>query len=122
MPPNTLVNQNVTHGGYATFSCAGGYRLEGLKNLRCLWSEWTGEIPTCVIAKGNRYIANFRYSEVIVNFVKSGVKSLLQWNLVRTNTGEMRSPYPEFELTGVICFEKALKGTEIVFVLTGISY
>ena len=31
-------------------------------------------------------------------------------------------PYPEFVLTGVICIEKALKGTEIVYVLTGISY
>ena len=28
------------------------------------------------------------------------------------------SPYPEFELTGVICIGKDLKGTEIVFVLT----
>ena len=27
-------------------------------------------------------------------------------------------PYPEFVLTGVICIEKALRGTEIVFVLT----
>ena len=30
----------------------------------------------------------------------------------------MRSPYPEFVLTNIICIEKALKGTEIVFVLT----
>ena len=30
-------------------------------------------------------------------------------------------PYPEFLLTSIICIEKALKGTEIVFVLTGIS-
>ena len=30
----------------------------------------------------------------------------------------MRSPYPEFVLTDIICNEKALKGTEIVFVLT----
>ena len=30
----------------------------------------------------------------------------------------MRSPYPEFVLTGFICIEKALKGTEIVLVLT----
>ena len=30
----------------------------------------------------------------------------------------MCSPYPEFVLTDVICNEKALKGTEIVFVLT----
>ena len=30
----------------------------------------------------------------------------------------MRSPYPEFILTGVIYNEKALKGTEIVFILT----
>ena len=30
----------------------------------------------------------------------------------------MCTPYPEFVLTGVICIEKALKGTEIVFVLT----
>ena len=30
----------------------------------------------------------------------------------------MHSPYPEFVLTGVICVEKAFKGTEIVFVLT----
>ena len=30
----------------------------------------------------------------------------------------MRSPYPEFVLTGVICIEKALKGIEIVFILT----
>ena len=30
----------------------------------------------------------------------------------------MHSPYPEFVLTGVICIEKALKGTGIVFVLT----
>ena len=35
---------------------------------------------------------------------------------------KMRSPYPEFVLTNIICNEKALKGTEIVFVLTGISY
>ena len=34
----------------------------------------------------------------------------------------MLSPYPEFVLTYIICIEKALKGTEIVFVLTGISY
>ena len=34
----------------------------------------------------------------------------------------MRSPYTEFVLTNIICIEKALKGTEIVFVLTGISY
>ena len=34
----------------------------------------------------------------------------------------MCSPYPEFVLTNVIYIEKALKGTEIVFVLTGISY
>ena len=27
----------------------------------------------------------------------------------------MCSPYPEFVLTGVICIEKALKGTEIVY-------
>ena len=26
----------------------------------------------------------------------------------------MRSPYPEFVLTNIICIEKALKGTEIV--------
>ena len=32
----------------------------------------------------------------------------------------MRSPYPEFVLTNIICIEKALKGTEIVFVLTKI--
>ena len=32
----------------------------------------------------------------------------------------MRSPYPEFVLTNIICIENALKGTEIVFVLTGI--
>ena len=30
----------------------------------------------------------------------------------------MCSTYPEFVLTGVICIEKDLKGTEIVFVLT----
>ena len=30
----------------------------------------------------------------------------------------MCSPYPEFVLTGVIYIENALKGTEIVFVLT----
>ena len=30
----------------------------------------------------------------------------------------MRSSYPEFVLTNIICIEKALKGTEIVFVLT----
>ena len=30
----------------------------------------------------------------------------------------MCSPYPEFVLADVICIEKALKGTEIVFVLT----
>ena len=30
----------------------------------------------------------------------------------------MRSPYPEFVLTNIICIEKALKGTEIVFLLT----
>ena len=30
----------------------------------------------------------------------------------------MRSPYPEFVLTNIICIEKDLKGTEIVFVLT----
>ena len=30
--------------------------------------------------------------------------------------------YPEFVLTGVICIENALKGTEIVLVLTGNSY
>ena len=35
---------------------------------------------------------------------------------------KMRSPYPEFVLIGVIHNEKALKGTEIVFVLPGISY
>ena len=34
----------------------------------------------------------------------------------------MRSPYPEFVLTNIICIEKALKGTEVAFVLTGISY
>ena len=34
----------------------------------------------------------------------------------------MRSPYLEFVLTGIICIEKALKGTQIVFVLTGILY
>ena len=27
----------------------------------------------------------------------------------------MRSPYPEFVLTNIICIEKDLKGTEIVF-------
>ena len=32
----------------------------------------------------------------------------------------MCTPYPKFVLTGVICIEKALKGTEIVYVLTGI--
>ena len=32
----------------------------------------------------------------------------------------MCSPYSEFVLTGVICIEKALKRTEIVFVLTGV--
>ena len=32
----------------------------------------------------------------------------------------MFSPYSEFVLTGVICIEKDLKGTEIVFVYTGI--
>ena len=26
----------------------------------------------------------------------------------------MRSPYPEFVLTNIICIEKALKGTELV--------
>ena len=31
---------------------------------------------------------------------------------------QMRSPYPEFVLTNIICIEKALKRTEIVFVLT----
>ena len=30
----------------------------------------------------------------------------------------MCTPYPEFVLTGVICIEKALKGTEIVYVFT----
>ena len=30
----------------------------------------------------------------------------------------MCTPYPEFVLTGVICIEKALKGTEVVYVLT----
>ena len=30
----------------------------------------------------------------------------------------MRTPYPEFVLTNIICIEKALKGTEIVFVIT----
>ena len=30
----------------------------------------------------------------------------------------MRSPYPEFVFTNIICIEKALKGTEIVLVLT----
>ena len=30
----------------------------------------------------------------------------------------MRSPDPEFVLNNIICIEKALKGTEIVFVLT----
>ena len=30
----------------------------------------------------------------------------------------MCSPYPEFVLTNIICIEKALKRTEIVFVLT----
>ena len=30
----------------------------------------------------------------------------------------MCTPYPKFVSTGVICIKKALKGTEIVFVLT----
>ena len=30
----------------------------------------------------------------------------------------MCSPYPEFVLTNIICIEKALNGTEIMFVLT----
>ena len=32
------------------------------------------------------------------------------------------TPYPEFVLTNIICIEEALKGTEIVFVLTENSY
>ena len=35
---------------------------------------------------------------------------------------EICSPYPEFVLTGVLSIKTALKGTETVFVLTGISY
>ena len=34
----------------------------------------------------------------------------------------MCTPYPELVLTSVIYIEKALKGTEIVYVSTGISY
>ena len=34
----------------------------------------------------------------------------------------MCTPYPEFVLTGVICIEKALKGTEIMYVLTSEKY
>ena len=34
----------------------------------------------------------------------------------------MISPYPEFVLINVIRVEKAVKGIEIVFVLTGISH
>ena len=30
----------------------------------------------------------------------------------------MCTPYPELVITGIICIEKALKGTEIVYVLT----
>ena len=30
----------------------------------------------------------------------------------------MCTPYPVFVLTGVVCIEKALKGTEIVFLPT----
>ena len=39
-------------------------------------------------------------------------------SLIRT-PGDHQNP---FVLTGVICIENALKGTEIVFVLTGNSY
>ena len=45
---------------------------------------------------------------------------------VYSRTSLIRTPgdhlNPEFVLTGVICIENALKGTEIVFVLTGNSY
>ena len=37
-------------------------------------------------------------------------------------TVEICSPYPEFVLTGVLSIKKALKGTETVFVLTGIYH
>ena len=39
-------------------------------------------------------------------------------SLIRT-LGDHQNP---FVLSGVICIENALKGTEIVFVLTGNSY
>ena len=35
---------------------------------------------------------------------------------------KMYTPYPKFVLIGAIYIEKALEWTEIVFVLTGVSY
>ena len=47
----------------------------------------------------------------------SGIYS--RTSLVRTPGDRHKcSPYPEFVLTNIIRIEKALKGTEIVFVLT----
>ena len=44
-------------------------------------------------------------------------------SLARTpGTVEICSPYPEFVLTGLLGIKKALKGTETMFILTGISY
>ena len=51
--------------------------------------------------------------------MRAKINKYSRTSLVRTAGDlQMRSPYPEFVLTNIICIEKALKGTEIVFVLT----
>ena len=60
------------------------------------------------------------YTRIIrTNFHSRGVR----YNrVILYSRTQMRSPYPEFVLTNIICNEKALKGTEIVFILTGFKY
>ena len=46
------------------------------------------------------------------------VRTVEPRNYEHKGTVKMHSPHQQFVLTDTICIEKALKGTEIVFVLT----
>ena len=45
-------NNGNENGALASFSCNEEFKLQGLKQIRCVQGKWNGSIPTC---EGLRY-------------------------------------------------------------------
>ena len=52
----SLSSNFALHGRHVTVSCDLGYKLSGDRTIVCSSGLWSGNVGTCVVEEGNRYM------------------------------------------------------------------